>query len=86
MYMYEKDDKLCVVLGEEGKKQIPVENPDVVIEKDENGVVKIQVGEVIIPEVAEDDASQENPEEIPTEPEVPSENEEEVPKEEEVEG
>ena len=82
MYMYEKDGKLCVVLGEEGKKQIPVENPDVVIEKDENGAVKIQVGEVIIPEVAEDNDSQENP----VEPEVPSENEEEVPEEEEVEG
>lgn len=82
MYMYEKDGKLCVVLGEEGKKQIPVENPDVVIEKDENGAVKIQVGEVIIPEVAEDNASQENP----VEPKVPSENEEEVPEEEEVEG
>ena len=82
MYMYEKDGKLCVVLGEEGKKQIPVENPDVVIEKDENGAVKIQVGEVIIPEVTEDNASQENP----VEPEVPSENEEEVPEEEEVEG
>ena len=82
MYMYEKDGKLCVVLGEEGKKQIPVENPDVVIEKDENGAVKIQVGEVIIPEVAEYNASQENP----VEPEVPSENEEEVPEEEEVEG
>ena len=53
MYMYEKDDKLCIVLGEEGKKQIPVENPDVVIEKDENGVVKIQAGEVIIPEEEE---------------------------------
>lgn len=41
MFMYEKDNKLCVVFDEH--RQIPAEEPDVVLWKDENGKVCLQL-------------------------------------------
>lgn len=58
MYIYENEGKLCIVLGEEGKKQIPAETPDVVIEK-VDGKVSVHVGETTISdeEKSEDEES-----------------------------
>ena len=47
MYFYERDGKLNIVLGEEGKKQLPVETPDVIIEKVDNTVI-VHVGDQTI--------------------------------------
>lgn len=44
MFMYEKDNKLCIVFD----GNAPVENPDVMVEKTEEGI-KLHVGDTVIP-------------------------------------
>lgn len=44
MFMYEAEGKLNIVFDENR----PVENPDVIIEKGEDGYIRIHIGDTVI--------------------------------------